>query len=271
MSALEYTIHHYTEIHKKLRNAKGQVLLQNEHGGVVPVASAPAAAVKSGAHSIVLNGFHGSLAATAVGGVVDVGEVINKRPCDGAATNSSSIIAAFTSCNSSSSSSSSSRNSGADYATAEVAASSPRPEQDVATSVTSAVDDASESACEESCSRTCPLLRSKFRRRNVIRLDSWHGTAANGRQFASVRCDCVPPVRCVLCVRRGPGADLSSQHVYANLLPVQSKIALLEPTYHPVLSFPSGEYDQLFSYFLCVLVCLCVCAAVEIKYERVNG
>lgn len=245
MSALEYTIHHYTEIHKKLRNAKGQVLLQNEHGGVTP-AAAPAAAVPStktgavpgGHHSLVLNGFHGSLATAAVSDAVDAP---NKRP---APAPSSPTIAALTSgggCTTTTTpSSTATRTCGADSA---VAAASPQPEDGAAASVTSGVDDASESAGEESCSRACPLLRSKFRRRNLIRLDSWYGptTSNGGRQFASVRCDCVAPVTCVLCVRRGPGADLSSQHVYANLLPVQSKIALLEPTYHPVLSFSSGE------------------------------
>lgn len=272
MSALEYTIRHYTEIHKKLRNAKGPVLLRNEPGAVaaaavatsaapttIAAAAAAAAATAAaavapttkngaggggGAHSIVLNGFHGSLAAAAV----DSGEAHHKRRC---ANGGSSAVAALTSGVGGAAA------AGGGHTAAAVADSAPRLDAAgaaAACSVTSDVDEAA--GGEEACSRARPLLRSKFRRRNVIRRDAWSGGATTGagsgaagaRKFASVRCECVPPATCVLCVRRGPGVDLSSQHVYANLLPVQSKIALLEPTYHPVLSFPTGEWRPFFFY-----------------------
>lgn len=216
MSALEYKIHHYTEMYKKLRCTKGQVILKNVcdqimNGSVgassslssssttssllTSVASAATAtttmstttrtiAVKSPANAhVVLNGYHGSLAAVTT---------------------------------------------------------SPR-KTDVSDAVLGSI---SCTDSDEQCSRTCPLLKSRFRKRNLIRLDALHpngGISATRPKYSSVRCDCVPPITCVLCAARGPGVDLSNQHIYSTLLPVQSKIALLEPTYHPVLSFPSGE------------------------------
>lgn len=107
--------------------------------------------------------------------------------------------------------------------------------------------DASCGESDETCSRTCPLIKTKFRKRNLIRLDSCSTQMASGgisnsrSKYSSVRCDCVPPLSCVLCAFRGPGVDLSYQHIYSNFLPVSSKIALLEPNFHSVLSFPSGK------------------------------
>lgn len=184
MSALEYKIHHYTEIYKKLRSTKGQVVLQNnvttDQNGTVLVKT------NNANMHVVLNGYHGSLATVAASATVQKSE----PEC-----------AATASCGES----------------------------------------------DDACSRTRPLLRSKFRKRTIIRLDELpNGHVAGAAspkytKYASIRCDCVPPLNCVLCANRGPGVDLSNQHMRTNLLPVQSKIALLEPTFHPVLSFPQGE------------------------------
>lgn len=191
MSALEYKIHHYTEIYKKLRTTKCQVVLQNnlttEATATVTANGAPLL-VKTNNATVVLNGYHGSLSATSKATTAE--NVSTTVPADG--------------------------------------------------TVSPCCDS------DDACSRTRPLLRSKFRKRNIIRLDEAQNGVVNGAytKYASIRCDCVPPLSCVLCVNRGPGVDLSNQHVCANLLPVQSKIALLEPTYHPVLSFPQGEYER---------------------------
>ncbi|KAL6990264.1 PEHE, variant 2 [Sarracenia purpurea var. burkii] len=215
MSALEYKIHHYTEIYKKLRSTKGQVVLQNnvtidQNGALVvkststpgtPIAAstAIAAALTGGTTThVILNGYHGSLTTSPVTTALPTTTI-------SVAKNESTMSP--------------------DYCP-------PTP--------TSCCDS------DDACSRTRPLLRSKFRKRNIIRLDdvtqnncTANTASGNGfcSKYGSSRCDCVAPLSCVLCVNRGPGVDLSNQHICSNLLPTQSKIALLEPTFHPVLSF----------------------------------
>ncbi|XP_065207060.1 KAT8 regulatory NSL complex subunit 1 [Planococcus citri] len=236
MSALEYKIHHYTEIYKKLRSAKGQVVLLNnvttdQNGAVVvkctstpgtPVsattataAAAATPAVTGATTHVILNGYHGSLTTSPVAVTT-------------AATTTTTTSSAKTDSTMS-----------PDYCP-------PTP--------TSCCDS------DDACSRTRPFLRSKFRKRNIIRLDEMTqnnctANAASGigtcSKYGSTRCDCVAPLSCVLCVNRGPGVDLSNQHICSNLLPVQSKIALLEPTFHPVLSFAQ---DVSVSTHICALL-----------------
>ncbi len=191
MSALEYKIHHYNELYKKLRNAKGQVTLQNTNDAAARSLNAKNTTPGGAAAHVVLNGFHGSL--VAVDG-------------DAAALGTDECLP-------------------------------PRIETDDVTGS----DGLTCYESTEPCSRTRPLVKAKFKKRNLVRADAARTVAAGYHKYASVRCDCVSPLSCVLCASRGPGVDLSYQHVFSNLLPVQSKVALLEPTYHPVLSFPSGE------------------------------
>lgn len=196
MSALEYKIHHYTEIYKKLRTTKGQMILQNgsESNGRCWTATTTATTKNTINSHVVLNGFHGSL--PTVDGIPTHTKTENDKE-----ENTTTVFSSHES--------------------------------------------------EETCSRTCPLLKGKFRKRNLVRLDTLQPVNAfnsTNSKYASVRCDCVAPLTCILCCSRGPGVDLSNQRIYANLLSVQSKIALLEPTYHPVLSFPSGTYYDLIIY-----------------------
>lgn len=57
---------------------------------------------------------------------------------------------------------------------------------------------------------------------------------------STIRCGCRPPdAPCALCTGR---PDPTHPRDHPDLMTVNERIALLDPAFHPVLSFPSGTF-----------------------------
>lgn len=86
----------------------------------------------------------------------------------------------------------------------------------------------------------CMEVRS-WRRRKLLKTAGLHELSRKASQLSTVSCVCYPPVTpCALCGGRynkvkQPGPQVSAR----------DRIALLEPSYHPVLSFPRGELYKI--------------------------
>lgn len=86
--------------------------------------------------------------------------------------------------------------------------------------------------------RTRPLVRSVFRKRKLLQTSGLHLVSKKAARSSTVRCGCRPPLpTCALCTGRAD--PMVPQQ--PDLLTVPERIALLSPTFHPVLSFPEGE------------------------------
>nr|CAD7455619.1 unnamed protein product [Timema tahoe] len=97
--------------------------------------------------------------------------------------------------------------------------------------------------------RTRPLMRSAFRKRRLLPTDGLHRTSKKAARPSSVRCGCRPgPLgsSCPLCTGRSDPMEGQQP----DTLTAGERVALLDPTFHPVLSFrddiPSGlHYDAV--------------------------
>ena len=90
------------------------------------------------------------------------------------------------------------------------------------------------------CARVRPLVRSMFRKRKLLQTSGLHVMSKKAARASTVRCGCRPPLpTCALCTGR-LDPMMPQQH---DLLTASERIALLNPTFHPVLSFPEGNYD----------------------------
>jgi KAT8 regulatory NSL complex subunit 1 len=89
-----------------------------------------------------------------------------------------------------------------------------------------------------SSARVRPLVKSTFRKRKLLQTSGLHLVSKKAARPSTVRCGCQPPLpTCALCTgRRDP---MVPQQL--DLLTVPERIAQLNPTFHPVLSFPDGE------------------------------
>ncbi|KAG8282806.1 histone H4-K16 acetylation [Homalodisca vitripennis] len=86
-----------------------------------------------------------------------------------------------------------------------------------------------------SACRTRPLMRSSFRKRKLFRTSGLHLTSKKIAKASTVHCGCHPPLpSCVLCTGR---PDPTQPHEDIDLLTLNERIALLDPAFHPVLSF----------------------------------
>ncbi|XP_039282706.1 LOW QUALITY PROTEIN: KAT8 regulatory NSL complex subunit 1 [Nilaparvata lugens] len=93
-------------------------------------------------------------------------------------------------------------------------------------------------------SRTRPLVRSVFGKRKLVHAD---GAGVRGKKSArptTVRCGCqVPPqTPCIMC---DPPRPTPSAHPHHDLMSVNERIAMLDPAFHPVLSFPSDVSQSI--------------------------
>lgn len=89
--------------------------------------------------------------------------------------------------------------------------------------------------------RTRPFVRTNFRKRRLLNTAGLHLVSKKAARPSSIRCGCRTPLACcALCTGRCDPTYPSEQ---PDQLTVQERIAHLDPAYHPVLSFPSGEYQ----------------------------
>lgn len=91
--------------------------------------------------------------------------------------------------------------------------------------------------------RTRPFINTKFRKRRLLNTAGLHLVSKKAARPSNIRCGCrLPLACCALCTGR---SDPTYPREQPEQLTVQERIALLDPAYHPVLSFPSGECQYI--------------------------
>lgn len=90
--------------------------------------------------------------------------------------------------------------------------------------------------------RTRPFIRTNFRKRKLLNTAGLHLVSKKAARPSNIRCGCrLPLACCALCTGR---SDPTHPREQPDQLTVQERIALLDPAYHPVLSFPSADVPQ---------------------------
>ncbi|XP_014473264.1 PREDICTED: KAT8 regulatory NSL complex subunit 1 [Dinoponera quadriceps] len=92
------------------------------------------------------------------------------------------------------------------------------------------------SESELPASRTRPFVWSFFRKRKLLQVDKLHEVSKRAAKASTVRCNCdhVLPA-CALCTGR---LDPMQPQEPIEQLSIQERVALVDPSFHPVLSFP---------------------------------
>lgn len=76
-----------------------------------------------------------------------------------------------------------------------------------------------------------------YRKRKLLHTAGLHQVNHKAARLSSVKCRCYPPVMpCPMC----GGRYNNVQKLDAECMPVMEKVSLLDPAFHPVLSFPQG-------------------------------
>lgn len=89
---------------------------------------------------------------------------------------------------------------------------------------------------ELSASRTRPFVWSFYRKRKLLQVDRLHEVSKRAAKASTVRCSCDHTLpACALCTGR---LDPTQTQEPIEQLSVQERLALVDPCYHPVLSFP---------------------------------
>ena len=78
-----------------------------------------------------------------------------------------------------------------------------------------------------------------YRKRKLLWTAGLHQVNHKAARLSTVKCQCFPPTEC--CPLCG-GRYNNVQKMDAEGMAVMEKVALLDQAYHPVLSFPQGEY-----------------------------
>lgn len=74
-----------------------------------------------------------------------------------------------------------------------------------------------------------------YRKRKLLHTSGLHQVSHKAARLSSVQCACYPPVMpCPMC----GGRYNNTQKLDAECMPIMEKVSLLDPSFHPVLSFP---------------------------------
>lgn len=89
---------------------------------------------------------------------------------------------------------------------------------------------------------TCQAARclpvKSYRKRKLLRTAGLHQVSRKAARLSTVRCSCYPPiVPCALCA----GRYNNNQTIDADVMSLPDRVALLDPAFHPVLSFSQGK------------------------------
>lgn len=87
------------------------------------------------------------------------------------------------------------------------------------------------------CSRTRPLIN--FKKRKLLQLSGLHAISKKAARPSTVRCGCVGGLSCAVCTGR---TDPSYPRDPTEALSKTERLALVDPTYHPVISMSEGEF-----------------------------
>ena len=94
----------------------------------------------------------------------------------------------------------------------------------------------------------CRPVRS-YRKRKLLRTSGLHQISRKAARLSTVKCHCNPPASsCPMC----GGRYNNTQALDPNVMSLQEKVALLDPAYHPVLSFKGGKAYMLWSFMLLI-------------------
>ncbi|BFF89981.1 uncharacterized protein DMAD_08601 [Drosophila madeirensis] len=92
-----------------------------------------------------------------------------------------------------------------------------------------------EPSSEWQCSRARPLMLSKFRKRSLFQTTGIHTISKKAARPSNIKCGCQwPQIPCALCTGR---PDPTAPRELAEMMMPANRVALLDPGYHPVLSF----------------------------------
>jgi len=111
--------------------------------------------------------------------------------------------------------------------------------------------DLTNQALDASCvSARCRPVRF-YRKRKLLRTAGLHQVNVKAARLSSVKCQCYPPVMsCPMC----GGRYNNVQSLDAEGMPVMEKVSLLDPAFHPVLSFPQGKFNNIVLLSLTLIV-----------------
>ncbi|XP_022213382.2 mucin-5AC isoform X2 [Drosophila obscura] len=92
-----------------------------------------------------------------------------------------------------------------------------------------------EPSSELQCCRARPLMLSKFRKRSLFQTTGIHTISKKAARPSNIKCGCQwPQIPCALCTGR---PDPTAPRELAEMMMPANRVALLDPGYHPVLSF----------------------------------
>ncbi|XP_017141482.1 uncharacterized protein LOC108155281 isoform X2 [Drosophila miranda] len=92
-----------------------------------------------------------------------------------------------------------------------------------------------EPSSEYQCCRARPLMLSKFRKRSLFQTTGIHAISKKAARPSNIKCGCQwPQIPCALCTGR---SDPTAPRESAEMMMPPNRVALLDPGYHPVLSF----------------------------------
>ncbi|XP_058446354.1 uncharacterized protein LOC131427306 [Malaya genurostris] len=84
--------------------------------------------------------------------------------------------------------------------------------------------------------RTRPFHRNGFRKRKLLQTANLHTISKKAARPSTVKCGCAWPLQpCALCTGR---QDPTAPRDLPDTMPASERVALLDPCFHPVLSFP---------------------------------
>lgn len=84
--------------------------------------------------------------------------------------------------------------------------------------------------------RTRPFHRNGFRKRKLLQTANLHTISKKAARPSTVKCGCAWPLHpCALCTGR---QDPTAPRDLPDTMPASDRVALLDPCFHPVLSFP---------------------------------
>ncbi|XP_037952154.1 uncharacterized protein LOC119682728 isoform X2 [Teleopsis dalmanni] len=90
---------------------------------------------------------------------------------------------------------------------------------------------------EESCCRTRALNTAVFRKRKLLQTTNLHTISKKAARPSTIKCGCQWPVLpCALCTGR---SDPTAPRDLPDTMMLSERVALLDPGFHPVLSFPN--------------------------------
>ncbi|KAJ8948936.1 hypothetical protein NQ314_008314, partial [Rhamnusium bicolor] len=94
---------------------------------------------------------------------------------------------------------------------------------------------------EYQCARTRPLVN--FRKRKLLQISGLHAVSKKAARPSTIRCGCVPlSVPCALCTGR---TDPTHPRDPPDTLSKSERIALLDPSFHPVFSLPEDTSQNI--------------------------